>query len=57
MACGQRSTADLSTSKNARTGEADRIRQLVADAESDDAEMASAAQEELDKMSSDELWC
>jgi hypothetical protein len=57
VACGQRSTADLSTSKNARTGEADRIRQLVADAESDDAEMASAAREELDKMSSDELWC
>lgn len=46
---------DLSTPKASRGREADRIRQLVADAESADIEVASAAQEQLDRLSPDEL--
>lgn len=46
---------DLSTPKASRGKEADRIRQLVEAAESDDADVASAAQEQLDRMSPDEL--
>lgn len=46
---------DLSTPKASRGKEAERIRELVAAAESDDADVASAAQDQLDKMSPDEL--
>lgn len=46
---------DLSTPKSSRGTEGERIRKLIADSESNDPDVAAAAQEQLDRMSPDEL--
>ncbi len=46
---------DLSTPKSSRGSEGERIRKLITDSESNDPDVAAAAQEQLDRMSPDEL--